>query len=179
VSRGPKCDRAHISRWSSAPIDQCPLVSNHTLHFYPLSTMLSRFSSLFAYVVLGLVISAAATPMVPSSDHDIDDGPKSLSHPDSSYSSPTSPMYPTEKRPEGKNPKDKFTEAKPPFPKEKPHEKVDDKDKASGDRLRLSTLRRSNHTRKAMTRTSRTRITLSTTISATWTSRCVATDTTK
>ena len=96
--------------------------------------MLSRFSSLFAYVVVGLVIAAAATPMMPSSDHDIDAGSKSPSRPDSAYSSPTSPMYPTEKRPKGKNPKDNFPEAKPPSPKGKPHAKADDQDKAPGDR---------------------------------------------
>ena len=110
--------------------------------------MLSRFSSLLAYVVVGLVISAAATPMAPSSDYD--DVSKSPSHLDSSYSSPTSPKYPAdkpyakpyaeekpkekypeEKRPEGMYPKDQ-SEAKPPYPQEKPYAKTDGK--ASGDR---------------------------------------------
>ena len=112
--------------------------------------MLSRFSSLFAYVVVGLVISTGATPTAPSSDSD--GGSKSPSHPDSSYSSPTSPKYPAdkpyaegksypkekhpeEKRPEEEHPKDKYSEAKPPYPQEKPpYAKADGKDKASGDR---------------------------------------------
>ena len=111
--------------------------------------MLSRFSSLLAYVAVGLVISAAATPMAPSSDYDGVSNSPSPSHPDSSYSSPISPKYPAdkpyakpyaeekpkeqypeEKRPEGMYPKDK-SEAKPPYPQEKPYPKTDGK--ASGD----------------------------------------------
>ncbi|KAH9994191.1 hypothetical protein BJV77DRAFT_1066831 [Russula vinacea] len=49
--------------------------------------MLSRFSSLFTYVIVGLVVSAAATPMGPL---DLGDGAKSLSH-------PGSPMKPYDK----------------------------------------------------------------------------------
>ena len=122
--------------------------------------MFSRFSSLFAYVVVGLAISAAATPMGPSrEDRDYDDGSKSPSYPDSSsYSSPTpskylgddprsrpyaaeaypeekkSPeeKYPKEKQPEEKYPKEKQPEEK--HPKEKPYPKADDKDKPDGDR---------------------------------------------
>jgi len=43
--------------------------------------MLSRFSSLFTYVIVGLVISAAATPMNPLGDT-LGGGTKSLSRPD-------------------------------------------------------------------------------------------------
>jgi hypothetical protein len=42
--------------------------------------MLSRFSSLFTYVIVGLVISAAATPLNPLGDA-LGDGTKSLSRP--------------------------------------------------------------------------------------------------
>jgi hypothetical protein len=42
--------------------------------------MLSRFSSLFTYVIVGLVISAAATPLNPLGDS-LGDGTKSLSRP--------------------------------------------------------------------------------------------------
>lgn len=42
--------------------------------------MLSRFSSLFSYVIVGLVISAAATPLNPLGDA-LGDGSKSLSRP--------------------------------------------------------------------------------------------------
>lgn len=45
-----------------------------------LSIMLSRFSSLFTYVILGLVVSAAATPLNPLSDS-LGEGTKSLSRP--------------------------------------------------------------------------------------------------
>lgn len=45
-----------------------------------LSIMLSRFSSLFTYVIVGLVISAAATPLNPLGDA-LGDGTKSLSRP--------------------------------------------------------------------------------------------------
>ena len=45
-----------------------------------LSIMLSRFSSLFTYVIFGLVISAAATPLGPLGDA-LGDGTKSLSRP--------------------------------------------------------------------------------------------------
>jgi hypothetical protein len=44
--------------------------------------MLSRFSSLFTYVIVGLVISAAATPLNPLGDS-LGDGTKSLSRPQS------------------------------------------------------------------------------------------------
>jgi hypothetical protein len=107
--------------------------------------MFSRFSSLFAYVVVGLAISAAATPMAPSREgRDYDDGSKSPSYPDShSYPSPApsnypgenprpkpyvaeaqpeEKKYPDEKQPEEKYPKEKQTE-------EKPYPKADDKDK--------------------------------------------------
>ena len=58
--------------------------------------MLSRFSSLFVYVVAGLVISAAATPMGPPSDYG--NAPKSPSSPGSPYPSPpTPPKYPDNK----------------------------------------------------------------------------------
>jgi hypothetical protein len=48
--------------------------------------MLSRFSSLFTYVIVGLVVSAAATPLNPLSGA-LGDGTKSLSrpHPMKSY----------------------------------------------------------------------------------------------
>ena len=45
--------------------------------------MLSRFSSLFTYVIVGLVVSATATPMGPLGD--LTDGTKALSHPGPSY----------------------------------------------------------------------------------------------
>jgi hypothetical protein len=96
--------------------------------------MLSRFSSLFAYVVVGLVVATAATPMAPSNDRDDGSKSPSPSHPDSPYPPSTSLKHPTEKRPEGKNPKDIYPEAMPLSPKEKSHAKTDDKDKASGDR---------------------------------------------
>jgi len=119
--------------------------------------MFSRFSSLFAYVVVGLAISAAATPMGPSRDYD--DGSKSPSYLDSSsYSSPApsnylgdnsrpkpyaaeaypeEKKYPEEKQPEEKYPKEKKPEEKYPKEKEteeKPYPKADDKDKPHGDR---------------------------------------------
>lgn len=46
--------------------------------------MLSRFSSLFTYVVVGLVVSVAATPMGPL-DGLTGGGTKASSHPGSSY----------------------------------------------------------------------------------------------
>ncbi|KAH9981552.1 hypothetical protein BJV74DRAFT_887509 [Russula compacta] len=58
--------------------------------------MLSRFSSLFVYVVAGLVISAAATPMGPPGDYG--NGPKSPSLPGPPYPSPPPPpKYPGNK----------------------------------------------------------------------------------
>lgn len=123
--------------------------------------MFSRFSSLFAYVVVGLAISAAATPMGPSREgNDYDDGSKSLAYPDSSsYSSPAPSNYlgddprprpyaaeadPEEKKsPEEKEkqPEDKYSKEKQfekqseeKDPKEKPYPKDDDKDKPRGDR---------------------------------------------
>jgi hypothetical protein len=118
--------------------------------------MFSRSSSLLAYVVVGLAISAAATPMGPSREgRDYDDGSKSPSYPDStSYSSPAPTNYladdsrpkpyaaearPEEKKsleetqPEEKYPKEKQAEEKA-YPKDdgkdKPYPKDDDKDKS-------------------------------------------------
>jgi len=55
--------------------------------------MLSRFSSLFVYVVAGLAISAAATPMSPPREYD--DGSRSPSYSGSSYPPPRPPpKYP-------------------------------------------------------------------------------------
>jgi Fungal hydrophobin len=98
--------------------------------------MFSRFSSLLVYIVAGLVISAAATPMAPPKDYD--DGSKAPSYPGSSYSSPkysadkpyakpyAEESCPMEKKyPEDKYPKDKYREDKYPeekYPKEKYHE---------------------------------------------------------
>jgi hypothetical protein len=123
--------------------------------------MFSHFSSLFAYVVVGLAISAAATPMVPAS-RDYDDKSKSPAYPDSSssYSSYPSPIlskypgdnppksyaaetapeekkYPEEKYPKDQQPEDKYPKEKQPeqkYPKENPYQKADDKDKPYGDR---------------------------------------------
>ena len=52
--------------------------------------MLSRFSSLFTYVVVGLAVSAAATPMGPLGDLG-GDGAKALSRPGSSYATGMKP----------------------------------------------------------------------------------------
>ncbi|KAH9981553.1 hypothetical protein BJV74DRAFT_887510 [Russula compacta] len=76
--------------------------------------MLSRFSSLFVYVVAGLVISAAATPAAPPSNYN--DGSKSLSYPGSSYSSPPTPPKNTP------YPKPDDGKKNPPYPK--PDDKV-------------------------------------------------------
>ncbi|KAI9507729.1 hypothetical protein F5148DRAFT_1149521 [Russula earlei] len=111
--------------------------------------MLSRFSSLFVYVVAGLVISAAATPMVA---RDSDDAPKSPSYPyppprspPPKYSPerPYAPSYPDEKKPEeypkAKYPKElysdegkypaKYPDQKKPYPDDKSKPYPDDKDK--------------------------------------------------
>ena len=125
--------------------------------------MFSPFSSLFTYVVVGLAISAAATPMGLSHEgHDNDDGSKSPSYPDSSsyssYPSPTPSKYPgddtrpkpyaaeayledkknpEEKYPKEKQPEEKYPKEKQPeekYPKEKPYPKADDKEKPHSDR---------------------------------------------
>jgi hypothetical protein len=100
--------------------------------------MFSRFSTLLVYIVAGLVISAAATPMAPPKDYD--DGSKAPSYPGSSYSSPkysadkpyakpyADESCPKEKKyPEEKYPKDKYRDEKYPeekYPKDKyPEEK--------------------------------------------------------
>jgi hypothetical protein len=54
--------------------------------------MLSRFSSFFVYVVAGLAISAAATPM--AGPYAYDNAPKAPSYPGSPSYPPTSPKYP-------------------------------------------------------------------------------------
>ncbi|KAH9959097.1 hypothetical protein BC827DRAFT_1269103 [Russula dissimulans] len=71
--------------------------------------MLSRFSSLFVYVVAGLVISAAATPTGPPSEYD--DGSKS----------PSYPAHPVQKYPQNEAVKS-YSEEKP-YPKSYQEEK--------------------------------------------------------
>ena len=79
--------------------------------------MLSRFSTLLVYVVAGLALSAAATPM--GHPRGYDDGSKSPSYPGSSYSSSTPSKYPEAKKyPEEK----KYPEQKP-YPKSYAEEK--------------------------------------------------------
>ena len=83
--------------WSRTRVQQCPAVLQQPLDFsllVLLSIMLSRFSSLFVYVVAGLVISAAATPAAPPSNYD--NGSKSPSYPGPS-SPPSPPKYPDNK----------------------------------------------------------------------------------
>jgi hypothetical protein len=71
-----------------APVQQCPTVLQRS-HNFPflasLSIMLSRFSSLFVYVVAGLVISAAATPTGSSPEYDGSKSPSYPAHPAPKY----------------------------------------------------------------------------------------------
>jgi hypothetical protein len=127
--------------------------------------MFSRFSSLLVYVVAGLVISAAATPMAPPKDYD--DGSKAPSYPGSSYSSPKysadkpyakpyaeescpeekkypEEKYPKDKYPDDKYPKDNYREEKYPeekypkdkYPKDKYREEKYPEDKYPKDKYR-------------------------------------------
>src|SRR6267154_2792247 len=67
--------------------------------------MLSRFSSLFTYVIVGLVISAAATPLNPLGDA-LGEGTKSLSRPQAMKSNDKGGPYGGDKdKPYGDNDK--------------------------------------------------------------------------
>jgi len=79
--------------------------------------MLSRFSSLFTYVIVGLVISAAATPLNPLGDA-LGEGTKSLSRPQAMKSNDKGGPYGGDKD-------------KPYGDKDKPY---GDKDKSYGDK---------------------------------------------
>jgi hypothetical protein len=123
--------------------------------------MFSRFSSLLVYIVAGLAIATAATPMGPPKDYD--DGAKAPSYPGSSYSPPKysadksyakpyaeeepcpKDKYPKEKYPkkypEDKYSKDKYAEKYPKdeypedkYPKEERLEEKDAKDKYPDDK---------------------------------------------
>ncbi|KAI0253696.1 hypothetical protein BJV78DRAFT_1280749 [Lactifluus subvellereus] len=84
--------------------------------------MLSRFSSLFVYVVAGLVISAAATPMGPPRDYD--DGSKvPMPQGSSSYSPSTTSKYPAESSYYAKPYSEKKYPEEMPYPKPYPEEK--------------------------------------------------------
>jgi hypothetical protein len=79
--------------------------------------MLSRFSSLFIYIVAGLVISAAATPMGPPRDYDYDGSKMTTQGSYSSYSTSSASMYPTE----SPYPSKPYSEMK--YPAEAPYQK--------------------------------------------------------
>jgi hypothetical protein len=93
--------------------------------------MLSRFSSLFTYVIAGLVISAAATPMGGPLGGLTGDGAKSLTHPGSS-----SAMKPYDNKPYGDDKRRPYADDKrKPYDvddKRKPYD-VDDKRKPYDD----------------------------------------------
>jgi hypothetical protein len=95
--------------------------------------MLSRFSSLFTYVVVGLVVSAAATPLGPL-DGLTGDKTKSLTRPNSSP-----PMRPHDNKPdEGRKPfdddRDNERDNKPkPYDGDDKRKSYDDDDKPYDD----------------------------------------------
>jgi hypothetical protein len=102
--------------------------------------MFSRFSSLLVYVVAGLAIAAAATPMGPPKDYD--DGSKAPSYPAPSYSSPKysedkpyAKPY-SDKYPRDQYPKDKYAKKYPmdKYAKEQRVEEKDVKDKYPQDK---------------------------------------------
>jgi hypothetical protein len=101
-----------------------------------LSIMLSRFSSLFTYVILGLVVSAAATPLNPLGDA-LGDGTKSLSRPHAMKSNDKGKPYGGDKS-YGDKAKSYGDKDKPYDGKDKPYDdkdkSYDDKDKPYGDK---------------------------------------------